>query len=97
MTVHGKCYTISDGDRAGNPKISPVVWTCKRFHIGAAVGMLVVLLLLPLSLAMDDSKFDHGGGGGGGGGPATAAAAAVAAMDDNWRQKQQATRALMVA
>jgi hypothetical protein len=30
--------------------------------------MLVVLLLLPLSLAMDDGKFDHGGGGGGSGG-----------------------------
>ncbi len=43
--------------------------------------MLVVLLLLPLSLAMDDGKFDHAGGGGGGGGPAAAAAAAVAAMD----------------
>ncbi len=56
--------------------------------------MLVVLLLLPLSLAMDDGKFDHGGGGGGGGGPAAAAAAAVAATDDDWRQKQPATRAL---
>jgi hypothetical protein len=31
-------------------------------HIGAAVGTLVVLLLLPLSLAMDNGKFDHGGG-----------------------------------
>jgi hypothetical protein len=30
--------------------------------------MLVVLLLLPLFLAMNDGKFDHGGGGGGGGG-----------------------------
>jgi hypothetical protein len=59
--------------------------------------MLLVLLLLPLSLAMDDGKFDHGGGGGGGGGPAAAAAAAVAAMDDNWRQKWPATRALTVA
>ncbi len=53
--------------------------------------------MLPLSLAMDDSKFDHGGGGGGGGGPAVAAAAAVAAMDNDWRQKQPATRALTVA
>ncbi len=60
---------------------------CKRFHIGAAVGTLVVLLLLPLSLAMGDSEFNHGGGGVGGGGPA-AAAAAVAAVDNNWRQKQ---------
>jgi hypothetical protein len=47
--------------------------------------MLVVLLLLPLSLAMDDGKFDHGGGGGGGGGPAAAAAAAVVVMDNDWR------------
>jgi hypothetical protein len=30
--------------------------------------MLVVLLLLPLFLAMNDGKFGHGGGGGGGGG-----------------------------
>jgi hypothetical protein len=61
--------------------------------------MLVVLLLLPLSLAMDDGKFDHTGGGGGSGGPAAAAAAAVtvAAMDNNWQQKQPATRSLTVA
>jgi hypothetical protein len=57
----------------------------------------VVLLLLPLSLAMDDGKFDHGGGGGGSGSPVAAAVVAVAAMDDNWRQKRPATRALMVA
>jgi hypothetical protein len=56
----------------------------------------VVLLLFPLSLAMDDGKFDHGGGGGGSGGPAAAEAAAVAAMDDGWRQKRPAIRALTV-
>jgi hypothetical protein len=59
--------------------------------------MLVVLLLLPLSLAMEDGKFDHGGGGGGSGGPAAAAVAAVAAADDDWQQKRPATRALTVA
>jgi hypothetical protein len=59
--------------------------------------MLVVLLLLPLFLAINDVKFDLGGGGGGGGSPAAAAAAAMAAMDDNWRQKRPATRALTVA
>ena len=59
--------------------------------------MLVVLLLLPLSLAMDDGKFDHGGGGGGGGGLVAAAAAAVVALDDDWRQKRPVTRALTVA
>jgi hypothetical protein len=59
--------------------------------------MLVVLLLLPLFLAMNDGEFDHGGGGGGGGGPVAAAAAAVAAVDNNWRQKRLATRALTVA
>jgi hypothetical protein len=58
--------------------------------------MLVVLLLLPLSLAMDDGKFDHGGGGGGGGGSVAAAVVAVAALDDNWRQKRPAMRALTV-
>jgi hypothetical protein len=59
--------------------------------------MLVVLLLLPLFLAMNDGEFDPGGGGGGDGGPAAVAAAAVAAMDNNWRQKRPATRALTVA
>jgi hypothetical protein len=61
--------------------------------------MLVVVLLLPISLAMDDGEFDHGGGGGGGGGggPAAAAAAAVATVDNDWQQKRPATRALMVA
>jgi hypothetical protein len=38
--------------------------------------MLVVLLLLPLSLAVDNSEFNNGGGGGRGGGPLAAAAAA---------------------
>ncbi len=36
----------------------------------------MVLLLLPISLAVDDGEFDHSGGSGGGGGPAAAAAAA---------------------
>jgi hypothetical protein len=58
---------------------------------------VVVLLLLTLSLAMDNGEFDHGGGGGGGGGPAAAAVEVVAAIDDDWRQKQPATRALTVA
>jgi hypothetical protein len=59
--------------------------------------MLVVLLLLPLSLAMDDGKFDHTGGSGGSGGPAAAAVVAVVAMDNDWRQKRPAMRASMVA
>ncbi len=57
----------------------------------------MVLLLLPLSLAMDKGKFDHSGGVGGGGGPAAAAAAAVAAMEDDWQQKRPAMRASTVA
>ncbi len=52
---------------------------------------------MPLSLAMDNGEFDHGGGGGGGGRPAAAAAAAVAAVDEDWRQKRPAMRALTVA
>jgi hypothetical protein len=39
----------------------------------------VVVLLLTLSLAMDDGEFDHGGGGGG---PAAATAAVVATVDN---------------
>jgi hypothetical protein len=57
----------------------------------------VVLLLLPISLAVDDGEFDHCGGGGGGGSPAAAAAAAGAAVDNDWRQKQPAMRASTVA
>ena len=53
--------------------------TCKRFHAGAAVGTLAVVLLLPLSSARDDGEFDHDGDGDGGGGLAAAAAAVVAA------------------
>jgi hypothetical protein len=52
----------------------------------------VVVLLLPLSLAMDDGEFDHGGGGGSGGGLAAAAVAAVAAVDNDWQQKRPAIR-----
>ncbi len=37
------------------------------------------------------------GGGGGGGGPAAVAALVVAAVDNNWRQKGLAMRALTVA
>ncbi len=47
-------------------------------------------------LAVDNGEFDHCGGGGGGGGPAAAAAVAGAAVDNNWRQKQPATRASTV-
>ncbi len=57
----------------------------------------MVVLLLPLSLAMDNGEFGPGGGGGSGGGLAAAAAAAVAAVDDDWQQKRPAMRALMVA
>jgi hypothetical protein len=59
--------------------------------------MLVVLLLLPLSLAFDNGEYDHSGGGGSGGGPAAAAVAVVAAMDDDWRQKRPAMRVSTVA
>jgi hypothetical protein len=59
--------------------------------------MLVVLLLLPLSSAMDNGKFNHSGGGGGSGSPVAAAVAAVAATDNDCRQKRSATRALTVA
>jgi hypothetical protein len=58
--------------------------------------MLVVVLLLPLSLAMDDDEFDHGGGGGSDGSPAAAAVAAVAAVDnrDRWQRRLMAEAAL---
>ncbi len=51
----------------------------------------MVVLLLPLSLAMDDGEFDHGGGGGSGGGRAAAAVAAVeavAAVANDWRRNE---------
>jgi hypothetical protein len=53
------------------------------FDVGAAVGLLVVLLLLPLSLAMDDGEFDQGGGGGGCGSLAAAAVAGGAVVDSD--------------
>jgi hypothetical protein len=59
--------------------------------------MLVVLLLLPISLAVDDGEFDHHGGSGSGGGPAAAAAAAGVAVGNNWRGKRLAMKALTVA
>ncbi len=46
-----------------------------------------MLLLLLISLAVDNGEFDHRGGGGGGGSPVAAAAAAGVAVDNNWRQK----------
>jgi hypothetical protein len=55
----------------------------------------VVLLLLPISLAMDNGKFDYGGPLRGGD-LAAAAAVAVVVVDDNWRQKRPALRAYMV-
>jgi hypothetical protein len=69
------------------------------FYLGAAVGTLVVVLLLPLPLAMDDGEFNNGGGGGSGGsgGPAAGAVAAVAVVDNDWRGKRPATIALTVA
>ncbi len=57
----------------------------------------MVLLLLPLSSAIDYGEFDHGGGSGGGGGLVAAAAVAVVVVDDNLRRKRPATRASTVA
>ncbi len=57
----------------------------------------MVLLLLPLSSAIDYGEFDHDGGGGGGGGSVAAAAVAVAVVDDDLRRKQPAMRASTVA
>jgi hypothetical protein len=45
--------------------------------------LLVVLLLFPISLAVDDGEFDHRGGGGGSGSLSAAAAAAGVAVDNN--------------
>jgi hypothetical protein len=59
------------------------------FRGWCAISMLVVLLLLPISLAVDDGEFDHRGGSGGGGSPATAAAVAGAAADNNWRRSSR--------
>ncbi len=78
--------------------VSAVHAVCLRLTLNKkANGMLVLLLLLTLSLAMDNGEFDHGGGGGGGGGPAAATVAAVATMEDDWRQKRPATKVLTVA
>ncbi len=52
---------------------------------------------MPLYLAIDDGKFNHGGGSGGSSGPAALAAAVVVVVGSNWQQKWLAMRALMVA
>jgi hypothetical protein len=57
----------------------------------------VVLLLLPISLAVDDGEFDHHGGGGSSGGPVAVAVAAGVVVDNDWRQKRLAMRASTVA
>ena len=43
------------------------MWTCKHVHDGAVVGTLVVVVLMPISLAMDNGEFNSDDGGGGGG------------------------------
>jgi hypothetical protein len=58
-------HTSNTVDKLNKSKLCGLV---KFFYVGAASGMLVVLLLLPLSLAMNDGECDHGGGGGGSGG-----------------------------
>jgi hypothetical protein len=50
-------------------------------HLSAAIGTLVVVLLLPLFLAMDEGEFNNGGSGGGSGGLEAAVAAAVEDRD----------------
>ncbi len=55
----------------------------------------MVVVLLPLSLAMDDGEFDHGGGSGGSDSPVAATVAAVLAVDnrDWWRWHLKAAAA----
>jgi hypothetical protein len=57
----------------------------------------VVLLLLPLSPAINDGEFKHNGGSGSSGVPVAVAASVVAVVDDDWCQKWPATIALMGA
>jgi hypothetical protein len=47
--------------------------------------MLVVLLLLPISFAVDNGEFNHCGGGGGSGGP-------VAAVAARWQRQRRRGR-----
>jgi hypothetical protein len=51
-----------------------------RSEDGAVISTLLVVLLLPLSLAIDNGEFNNGSGGGGGSGPVAAAAAVAAAV-----------------
>jgi hypothetical protein len=59
--------------------------------------MLMVLLMLPLSSAMDNGEFNHGGGSGSSGRLVAAAAVAGVAVDNDWQQKRPTMKALMVA
>jgi hypothetical protein len=55
---------------------------CKHFHVGPAVGTLVVLLLLPLSLAMNDGGLTM----------VDAVAGEAAQQQQQWRRWWQWTR-----
>ncbi len=75
-------HTSNTVDKLNKSKSSGLV---NVFHIGATIGMQVVLLPLPLSLEVDNEDLDHCGGSGGGGGLAAATATVMAAVDKDWR------------
>jgi hypothetical protein len=59
-------HTSNTIDKLNKSKLS---WTFKHFHVGAAVGMLVVVLMLYFSSAMDGGEaVDNAGGSSGGDG-----------------------------
>ncbi len=53
-------HTSNTVDKLNKSKLSGLV---KRFNVGAPIGALVVLLLLPLSSAMNEVEVDRVGEG----------------------------------
>ena len=72
LSVHVFCLAEKAKLRRTNSRTNCLqnkITVCRK-HVqdGAAAGTLVVVVLMPLSLAMDFGEFDSGGGGGVGGG-----------------------------
>ncbi len=65
------CQLLNSLDTVGKINKSKLSGFVNVFTL-VPVGPLVVVLLLPPSLAMGDGKFDRSGGGGGSGGPVAA-------------------------
>jgi hypothetical protein len=75
-------HTSNTVDKLNNSKLSGLV---NIFTLMLPLVRWVVVLLLILSLALEDGELNHGGGSGGGGGLVAATVAALVAVEDRDR------------